>query len=272
MEGQVKVILGQYNTNEWYGVVSGPITDSLAYRLVGVKQLRDGRVDGLGDAEDTEDMDDHNYVVTLDWQANDSFSVNFRVNDRYRDRIGNFGNGGHGILSEGPCIGTSPGPITDLSQCDPKYRVARDTNYYVTGLRSVDADFPDAFPFVHPTTGQTLYASYKRPGVDPTVWPYSPSPNYRDPLVALYDGGDNEKPEFKSLTNNMVNENFQHNSAALTLKWDISDNLAVHYLGNYQSFDYYFNRDNDFSSSEISSVGDTVLEGVFSYSHEFRFF
>ena len=272
MEGQVKIILGEYNTNEWYGVVSGPLTDSLAYRLVGVQRLSDGRVEGLGDSEDIEGIDDHNYVLTLDWEVSDSLSVNFRVNDRYSNRKGNFGNGGHGILSEGPCIGTTPAPITKLSQCDPQYRVARDTNYYVTGLRSVDSDFPGAFPFIHPTTGETFYATYKRPGVDPTIWPYSPSPNYHDPLVAVYDGGNNAKPDFKSLTNNMVNETFQHNSASLILKWDISDSLALHYLGNYQSFDYYFNRDNDFSSSEISSMGDTVLEGVFSYSHELRFF
>ena len=104
MEGQVKIILGEYNTNEWYGVVSGPLTDSLAYRLVGVQRLSDGRVEGLGDSEDIEGIDDHNYVLTLDWEVSDSLSVNFRVNDRYANRTGNFGNGVHGILSEWPCI------------------------------------------------------------------------------------------------------------------------------------------------------------------------
>ena len=33
-----------------------------------------------------------------------------------------------------------------------------------------------------------------------------PSPNYGNANVASYDGGDNAKPEFKSLTNNEVNE------------------------------------------------------------------
>ena len=271
-EGQIRSILGQYNTNEWYGFVTGPITDSLAGRLVLSQRNSDGRVEGLGNAKDVEEIDDRNIVLTLDWQVNDKFSVNLRVNDRISDRAGNFGNGGHGILSEGPCISMDGSAVTNLNQCDPQYRVARDTNHYVTGLRPVDADFAGAFPFVNPVTGDTVYATYKRPGVDPAIWPFAPSPNYQDPFVAQYDGGDNAKPDFKSLTNNFVRELFEHSSASVVAKWDINDKLSAHYLGNYQAFDYFFDRDNDFSSSALSSMGDTVLEHVHSFSHELRVF
>ena len=43
--------------------------------------------------------------------------------------------------------------------------------------------------------------------------------------MAAYDGGDNAKPEFKSLTNNEVNEIFDHNSANIVFDWDINDHV-----------------------------------------------
>ena len=54
-----------------------------------------------------------------------------------------------------------------------------------------------------------------------------PSPNYGNANVASYDGGDNAKPEFKSLTNNEVNEIFDHNSANVVFDWDINDRLSL---------------------------------------------
>ena len=89
---------------------------------------------------------------------------------------------------------------------------------------------------------------------------FMPSANYNNANVAAYDGGDNSKPNFKSLTNNAVKEIFDHNSASLTFDWDISDQHAIKYLYAYQNFMYYFNRDNDFSDATWSRLEDTVDE------------
>ena len=272
-EAQVRWVGGQYNTSEGYAVLSGPINDTLAYRFNMSKRTSDGRIEGMGDSEDMEAANDANFALTLDWKISDTMSLNFRANDRESEAPRNFGNGGHGILSEGPCINANVLKITSLDQCDPQYRVSRDTNYYARGLRAVEADDPAAkFPFRHPVTGETQWAAYKRPGVDPVIWPYTPSPNYGNANVAAYDGGDNAKPEFKSLTNNEVNEIFDHNSANIVFDWDINDRVSLKYLTNYQNFLYYFNRDNDFSDSEFSNLGDTVDESVWSLSHELRVF
>lgn len=273
-ESQIRVVAGQYNTAELYGVASGPITEDLAFRFTGVKRTGDGRVDGLGPSQDTEGTNDQNFALVLDWNINDKMTLNLRANDRRSLRVGNFGNGGHGIISEGPCINDSVSRITSLSQCDPQYRVARDTNYYAPGLRIVDdpSDPAAVFPYRHPVTSDTVWAGYNRAGVDQVAWPFSPSPNYNDPWVARYDGGDDEKPEFDSLTNNFVDEEFDHQAVNVVFDWDISDQLSIKYLGNYQSFKYWFDRDNDFSSSKNSSVGDTVVEAVWSKSHELRVF
>ena len=88
-----------------------------------------------------DDANDRNYVLTLDWILTDKLSVNIRGNDRHSIRAGNFGNGGTGISSEGPCIGVHP--ITSNDQCDPRYRVNRDINHYSTGFRPVDQSWFD---------------------------------------------------------------------------------------------------------------------------------
>ena len=166
-EAQVRWVGGQYNTSEGYAVLSGPINDTLAYRLNMSKRTSDGRIEGMGDSEDMEAANDANFALTLDWKISDTMSLNFRANDRESEAPRNFGNGGHGILSEGPCINANVLKITSLDQCDPQYRVSRDTNYYARGLRAVEADDPAAkYPFRHPVTGETQWAAYKRPGVD----------------------------------------------------------------------------------------------------------
>ena len=272
-EAQIRFVGGQYNTSEGYAVVSGPLTDTLAYRFNATKRTADGKIEGMGDSEDMEVWNDANFVGMLDWKLSDTMSLNLRFNDRESEGPRNFGNGGHGILSEGPCINANVANITSLDQCDPAYRVARDTNHFVPGLRAVAADDPAAkFPYTHPITGDAVWAAYNRPGVDPIGWPFMPSANYNNANVAAYDGGDNAKPRFKSLTNNAVTEIFDHNAVSMIYDWDMSDSAAIKYLFNYQRFTYFFNRDNDFSDATWSRLEDTVDESVFSFSHELRYF
>ncbi|HIL95064.1 MAG TPA: TonB-dependent receptor [Pseudomonadales bacterium] len=281
-EAQLRLMLGQYNTNEYFGFISGPITESLAYRFVGVKRLRDGAVEGFAGTEDLEGVDDQNFALILDWQATDNLTFNLRVNDRQSDRKGNFGNGGHAITSEGPCIGVHP--IDDADDCDPRYRVARETRNYAPGFRPVDQAYRDKYgdladnaggaaAWIHPTTGAIHYGAYNRPGVDSTnKWPYMPSGNFMSSAVGAYDVGDADAPDVVALTNNSVSETFDHQSASLVADWEISDKLSVRYLGNYQEFEYYFNRDNDFSNNYVSDNNDTVIAATESWSHELRLF
>ena len=282
-EANLRAVLGEYNTNEWFGLVSGPITDNLAYRLNGVKRIRGPAVDGHAGSEDIQDVNDQNFSLILEWTPIDSMTFNLRVNDRRAYSRNNFGNGGHGIAGEGPCVGAHP--ITSDSQCDPRYRVSRDTNYYATGFRPVDQGWVDrygdladdprgAVGWTHPATGETFYGAYNRPGVDSTSvrWPFMPSQNYRSAAVASYDIGGADAPDIVGLTTGDNREEFDHQQGSLVWDWDISDNLSVKYLGSYNSFAYWFNRDNSFSNSHVSDIDDTVIEEVESYSQELRLF
>ncbi len=281
-EAAVRLIVGQYSTHEIYGMTTGPITEDLAYRFTGVKRKRDFAVPGHAGSEGGEDINDQNFAVQFDYQVNDNMSAWLRFNERRSLRVGNFGSGGNGITEEGPCIGTYP--ITKPEQCDPRWRVNRDTNYYAPGLRPVDqawadkyglvsADNPNGvFPYIHPVGGATMYGAYNRPGVDSTDrWPYMPSQCYQNAGCASYDIGDADNPDVVAVYN-FADEEFDQQATSLVLDWDISDALSVRYLGDYRWFQYWFNRDNDFSNGHTSDLDDTVTQDAEQFSHELRVF
>ncbi len=282
-EGRIRAVFGEYDTNEWYGVVSGPVAEDTAYRLTAVKRLRGPAVAGWAGSEDIEDLNDQNFAFILEHNFGDSIKANLRVNDRRAYSRRNFGNGGHGIAGEGPCVGEHP--ITSNDQCDPRYRVSRDTNHYATGFRPVDQAWVDkygdlandprgAVAWRHPATGEMFYGAYNRPGVDDESvrWPFMPSQNYRQQSVATYNIGGADAPEIVGLTTGDNREEFDHQQASLVVDWDVSSALSIKYLGSYQSFAYWFNRDNSFSDGHVSDIDDTVVEQVESHSHELRIF
>lgn len=284
-EASMRTVLGQYSTNEYYGFVSGPITDTVAYRLVGVKRNRKGAVEGIF-SEDLEGVNDQNVALTLDWHVTDQITANLRINDRRSLRAANFGSGFNGIASEGPCISMIPGKIVDdVDDCDPRYRVSREIRNFAPGFRPVSVDWFNTYgdladnangavAWTNPVTGALAYGAFNRPGVDSTgLWPFMPSANYGSAAVAAYDIGGADAPDnIRGLTNNASDEEFDQQAASLVIDWDITENLSIRYLGNYSSFVYWFNRDNDFSNNYVSDNNDTVIEDVDSWSHELRVF
>ena len=283
LEANVRAILGKFATNEWYAMLSGPLTDGLAYRLTGSKRIRGPAVQGWAGSEDLENLNDQNFAAILEWSFGGNFKANLRVNDRRAYSRRNFANGGHGIAGEGPCVGA--GRIESDADCDPRYRRPRDTRHYAPGFRAVHQDWVDkygdladnpwgAVAWTHPVTGQTYYGAYNRPGVDgeSVGWPYMPSQNYRQASVASYDIGSADEPHIVGLTTGDNREAFDHRQAALTLDWSLGESLSVKYLGTFQTFDYWFNRDNSFSDGWVSDIDDTALERADNWSHELRLF
>ena len=108
-EAQVRWVGGQYNTSEGY-VLSGPINDTWPIVSICPSRTSDGRIEGMGDSEDMEAANDANFALTLDWKISDTMSLNFsELTTANPEAPRNFGNGGHGILSEGPCINANIG-------------------------------------------------------------------------------------------------------------------------------------------------------------------
>mgnify|MGYP003326986061 FL=1 len=61
-------------------------------------------------------------------------------------------------------------------------------------------------------------------------------------------------------------------ATSFVVDWDISDTLSLRYLGDYRWFQYWFNRDNDFSDGHTSDIDDTVTQDAEQFSHELRVF
>ena len=76
-EGEARVVVGNHDLVETYGVVSGPLLeDWLQGRMTGVKRERDGYYDDKGPAEDAGNYGDENYALSLRFAPGDRFEVN----------------------------------------------------------------------------------------------------------------------------------------------------------------------------------------------------
>ena len=265
-EAEFGVVLGEYNTQEYKGILSGPLIEgTLAFRLNFIKKVRDETMDGIAGTSDYDDDDDENHVLSLRWEPTDNIEVNVRFNNRNEDQNGNFGRSASVMTEEGPW----------------GYRKqVRDNSFYVMGLRAIDEpEFDrlnglgeDAFVFVHPTTGDNHYGARVRAGVDSAPWPYVPNPAYLDPTVVQYNGGDEDDPNRIAYLNGYDWQGFDQRAVTLDASWQITDRMELKYLYGYQNFDYMFDRDHDYSASEFSDFGDTDRESVYSWSHELQLF
>ncbi|MEM7003847.1 MAG: TonB-dependent receptor, partial [Pseudomonadota bacterium] len=114
-EGEVKTILGSYNTKEFFGMLSGPLIDGfLNARAVGVKRTRDGFMEELGDGtdravnpvstghgRDLNNYGDENYSLTLEFTPSDTFNILIRGNERsYRRSMSGAQGAGSLVVSE----------------------------------------------------------------------------------------------------------------------------------------------------------------------------
>ena len=73
-EGYVEASAGDYSMYRLSGSASGPLTDTLAYRLSGSMHERDGYYDNSA-GDDLNDADDWNIQGKLQWEPTDSLSI-----------------------------------------------------------------------------------------------------------------------------------------------------------------------------------------------------
>ncbi|MCZ6644531.1 MAG: TonB-dependent receptor plug domain-containing protein, partial [Gammaproteobacteria bacterium] len=252
VEGELRAVAGHFGSKEYYGVLSGPIIDDrLAYRLVGSDRRRDGYLEDVAGGPDRGSINDQNVALTLLFDITDRVSLKARINDRRAQS-----NIGSGVMFE-------EGPAGN--------RVKADDSFAIFGWRGVDADYPGAQAFTHPVIG-TLYGARRRPGVDPTMYPYQINPRYANPDIFRYDGGDPDDGNPVALSNADPAVEFDHQAATFDMTWEINDTTTLKYTYGYQSFIYTFDKDFDYSNSMLSSYGDTVTEDVDSWSHELQLF
>jgi hypothetical protein len=84
--------------------------------------------------------------------------------------------------------------------------------------------------------------------------------------------GDFDAVEAEALTNGMTHEGFDQQGAQLTVSYELTEQARLKYIFGYGDFDYTFVLDGDYSDSELTNLGNTVLEDVWNLSHELQLF
>ena len=252
--GEVRTVIGDDGMQQYYGMATGPITDSLAYRLSFADIERDGDQHSIGAGPDTNSLNDENYVLTLLWNINEDMSFQIRANDRVSDRI----IGSNILINEGY------GPN----------RGTRNTTDAVYGLRPATATTPGAVQFVHPRTGEVAYGAPRVPGVHQTGFPWRLNPAYgltgQDVLgtnmVNINSEANCDRFPYDNCNSNHTR--FAQNGQQAKFVWDINDRTTLTYLYGYVDYGYTFNIDLDNSPSLLSQYRTTVLEDVHMRTHE----
>lgn len=286
-EGEARVVAGDYDLQEMYGVLSGPvIPDLLQARVTGVKRTRDGYVKDLGPGPDVANYGDENYALGLRFTPTENLEINTRGNERsYRRRMG--GADAAGIVAFGENGQTS----------------VRDTTTYALGYRAVDPAVPCAdaftrtavvpttgvkggvgctvtgrptFNFTNPETGAPVVAQRVVSGVDFSGVGTIDQPNVAygaDPSKLKVLGFDSlEGSDLKTATNGQQDEYFDQQAVSFDVNWRLNDQLSTKYIFGYT--DYFYDRTSDVDLTDSTIMDNTfyVSQETEYVSHELQFF
>jgi len=256
-EASIKTVLGDYGTQDFYGMVSGPLIENvLSSRLTASSRQHDGWVEDRGIGSDLDSGDETNVALQFEWQINDQNTFNIRANHADVDRVFGGGDGGGLIVLAGENNVLPPG--------SPGADSLRNFTVQSHGMRAVDSTvtnpsssaFVDPsspiFTYTNPTTGAPILAQRIRPGVDPSTGGY---PNYgRDVNKSTSECVFLERDDIKgddlcAFTNGYNNETFDQTGVQAEYNWEISDSLRFKYIFGYNDLLYERITENDSTAS-----------------------
>jgi len=296
-EWAVKGIVGNFGTEEIYGMASGPLVDGvLAARLNFSLRDREGIIKDIGSNPDgaIDGLGTDNIALQLKWNPTDTIEVDLRQNQMNIDR--SFG-------------GANGAGLVVLNEESENYR---NTTDLIPGYRRVDAsqtsalanDFlvPGArtYTFTDPVSGAAVLAQHNRPGID--LADFDGFQNAAASLdgfnqtseasAAAYNacvfGGDISGSSVCAATNGLNREEFDQQGTQMTVAWDVTDDLQLKYIYGYNKLSYrrttdddntgslfidrqfYVNHEADYSSHELQAFYDftenfSITSGIFFY-------
>jgi len=296
-EWAVKGIVGNFGTEEIYGMASGPLVDGvLAARLNFSLRDREGIIKDIGSNPDgaIDGLGTDNIALQLKWNPTDTIEVDLRQNQMNIDR--SFG-------------GANGAGLVVLNEESENYR---NTTDLIPGYRRVDAsqtsalanDFlvPGArtYTFTDPVSGAAVLAQHNRPGID--LADFDGFQNAAASLdgfnqtsaasAAAYNacvfGGDINGSSVCAATNGLNREEFDQQGTQMTVAWDVTDDLQLKYIYGYNKLSYrrttdddntgslfidrqfYVNHEADYSSHELQAFYDftenfSITSGIFFY-------
>ncbi len=160
----LKGIIGDYGTEEYYGMVNGGLIEGkLSARVNFSVRDREGVIDEIGIGSDLDGLGTENYAIQFQWTPTDTVTVDLRYNEMDIDRpFGGANGGGLVILNE------EGQGFRNTTNVVPGYRAINTANTDVANF--ADNDWYDAsqpiLNFNHPVTGAAVQAQHNRLGVD----------------------------------------------------------------------------------------------------------
>ena len=247
-EGEARVVVGNYDLREEYGMLSGPLIDNiLSARLTGTKRTRDGYIDDKSGNQNPDNYGDENYALYIRWTPTDNFEFNSRGNERsYRRRMGGADAAGIVNLTEN---GGAPDPVTGFP---------RNTSSFAWGYRQVDPNVicptltdrtaPNCtvtaatlnqtnqpggtalFSFRNPQTQVPIFAQRVTPGVDKALIGPTSRTNgafgtdtYQQNFLGL---GHLRGPNDATDTSGHQDEYFDQQANSTDMRWTINDQFS----------------------------------------------
>ena len=296
-EASVMGIVGNFGTQEYYGMVSGPLADTLSGRLNFSFRDRKGVIEDIGGHDDLDGLGTFNAAVQFKWTPTDTIEINARHNWMDIDRIFGGANGGGLVV-----LNEEGNPTRNTHALVPGYRFIDTANTDLANYDQNDWYDPSqpTYKFTHPTTGEVGYAQNNRPGVD-----YGDFDGFQNAAASL-DGFNHTSPESAAAYNNCVfpndiagedicgatnglnSEVFNQQGTQISAAWDYSESLQLKYIFGYNRLSYqritdddntasmyhdrhfYVNHEADYTSHEVQAFYDfsdnvSVTSGIFFY-------
>ena len=275
----VQTIIGDYGTEEYYGMINGPILqDKLSARFNFSLRDREGVIDEIGIGSDLDGLGTENYALQLQWTPTDTITVDVRYNEMDIDRpFGGANGGGLVVLSE------SGIPQRNTADVVPGFRAidTANTNYGQNSWYDVTRPITT---FTDPETGALVQAQPNRLGVDVAEFD-----GFRNAAASL-DGFGVTSPESAALYNECVFdgdidgddlcaatsgrnfENFDQEGLQFTTTWDLNERVQLKYIYGLNNLVYQRTTDDDNTGSLFQDRQFYVNHEASYSSHEFQAF
>ena len=282
-EGEARVVVGNYDLREEYGMLSGPLIDNiLSARVTGTKRTRDGYIDDKSGNQNPDNYGDENYALYLRWTPTDNLEVNTRGNERsYRRRMGGADAAAIVNLTEN---GGTPDPVTGNE---------RNTSTFAFGYRRVDVNTPcptlvdrtapncvinqsttgyqnqpgstAVYTFKDPNTGLPVTAQYVTAGVDAALRGLNQNNNgafgtdlSRQHMLGL---GTIDGHDVATDTSGRQDEYFDQQANSTDIRWTINDQFSIKYIFGYT--DYFYDRTTEVDlSSNTNTLTPSTTPGL----------
>ena len=278
----LKSIVGNFGTNEVYGMINGPLTETLSARINVAKRDRDGVIKEIGPTgSDIDGLGTENGAILLKWEPTDTLEFNLRQNFMVIDRsFGGANGGGLVVLNE------DGGPTRNTESLVPGFRRIDTAN---TDFANFDAnDWYDSsqpiFNFTDPVSGTPLQAQRVRPGID-----FGDFNGFQNAAASL-DGFNFTSPESAArynecvfpgnidgddlcaATNGINNETFEQQGTQFNVSWNVADTVELKYLYGFNELTYKRYTDDDNTASQFHDRTFYVNHEAEYESHELQAF